>query len=149
MERRFLSRYWEPPRQVALVALGIVSAGLLLADRFGFLDDVRTSWAVGAVAVVASAVLLQWRVATRPRPALPPTLRASDDLVRVLAITLGIANPATTLVLAFLGQAVVDVSVPLSVVAWLLALSLFWRFRRLGLDHLLDEPPLAARVAAA
>ena len=149
LERRSLRRYWEPARQLALAAAGVVAVWLLLADRFGLVDDLRVSWVVGVVLIVASALFLQWRVATRPRPALPGALRSADDLIRSLAITHGIANPAITLALAFLGQGLSDTSDALSVMAWLTALALYWRFRRLGLDHLLDEPPLAARMAAA
>lgn len=150
LERRSLARYWEPPRQLALTILGLVAACLLLVNRFGpAIDGLRQPWAAGIVVIVAGAMVIQWRVAIRPRPALPESLRSSDDLVRSLAITSGIANPAITLALAFLGQALYDVSTPLSVVAWLAALSLFWRFRRLGFDHLLDEPPLESPVAVA
>ena len=149
LERRSLRRYWDPARQLALAAAGAAGVWLLLANRVGLVDDLRVPWVVGVVMIVGSALFLQWRVATRPRPALPGSLRSADDLIRSLAVTHGIANPAITLALAFLGQGLSDTATGLSVMAWLTALALYWRFRRLGLDHLLDEPPLAARMAPA
>lgn len=51
--------------------------------------------ALGAVAVIGLGHLVQRRVASRPRPALPDSLRSADDLTRELAIDRNIAWPCT------------------------------------------------------
>lgn len=150
LERRSLPRYWEPRREAALAFLGLIGIGLVVADRLGRVDPgLRAGWAVAVVAVVVSAFGIQWRVATRRRPALPESLRSSDDLVRSLAVTSGIANPALSLALALLGQALSETAPFVSAVCWLAALALYWRFRRLGFDWLLREPPLGHPSAVA
>jgi hypothetical protein len=82
-------------------------------------------------------------VATRPRPAVSADLTRADDLVRALAIGRGLARPATFFALAVVARAWLalepalgGVGPTLGMAAWLYALGLWWRNRRLGLDRL-------------
>ncbi len=150
LERRSLTHYWRPLRQALLAAIGLGAVAAVVAQRFGWwMVGMHTGWAVAAAVVVVAALAIQYRVATRARPALSAALRSSDDLVRSLAITHGVANPALSLALAFIGQALTNTAPVLSAAAWLAAVAIFWRFRRLGLDRLLAEPPLDATTAPA
>jgi hypothetical protein len=104
-------------------------------------------WGLTAVVVLVLAHVAQCRVASRPRPAVSEKLTQADDLVRMLAISRGLARPATFFAVAlvsagcrglvpFIGKA----GTILSVMAWLYGIVLWWKNRRLGLDFLLTEP---------
>jgi hypothetical protein len=143
LQRRSLASYWNLRHQVAMALVAATAAGLIVGDRLGRLGfGFRPGWAVAAIAAVAAALGLQWRVAARRRPALPSSLRKSDNLVRALAITQGIANPTLSLSLAFVGQSLWESNSVLAAAAWIAALMLYWGGRRLGLDWMLDQPPL-------
>ncbi len=145
LERRSLTTYWNPRHQVVLLLLAVMGAGLFLAGRFGWVGyGFRPNWALAATITVVIAVVLQWRVAVRRRPALPSSLRRSDNLVRSLAITQGIANPTIAVAVAFIAHSLWFSNPLLSLAAWFLAIALFWGGRRLGLDWLLKQPPLTA-----
>jgi hypothetical protein len=101
---------------------------------------------IAAVVVLGLFRLAQWRVATRARPALSPSLTRADDFVRELAIGRGLARPATFLALALVARAgfalrpTIDVlGSVIGIVAWCYAVVLWWHNRRLGLDYLRDE----------
>lgn len=134
--------------------VGTAAAGALVA----LVGTVVADWSAAALAGGATAVigvghLVQRRVASRPRPALPDSLRTADDLARELAIDRNIAWPCTYFGLSLVATACNELSgyvatiVPfLGLVAQFYAIGLWWRNRRLGLDHLLHgqrEPVLA------
>ncbi len=128
----------------AWIATGWVAFG---ADSNGAL------WLSGlAIATLAGVRVLQWRIAARPRPALPDRMLAADDLVRELAITRGLAQPSNTFVLALFVPTLplLDASPigpwvdPLIVVAFVLSVWWWAKNKRLGLDWLLDRPSLSA-----
>jgi hypothetical protein len=147
LDVRSVDDYLPEPERRRMISVGIVALVVIVA---GFaLDDVRgAAWAgLAALAVLAAARLVQGRVATRPRPAIPETLRRADDLARSLAIGAGLARPATFFALALIARgawllvpAVGDVGGLLGVITWLYALRLWWTNRGLGLDYLRIEP---------
>ncbi len=127
----------------ATAALGALFAVVALAVR---------SWssvalAGGAVAVIAVGHLVQRRVARRPRPALPDSLRGADDLARELAIDRNLAWPCTYFGLSLVATAGFRMSDDaiavglLGIPAQAYAMGLWWRNRRLGLDWVLRERP--------
>lgn len=126
---------------VAAAAGGTVVAvlGLAAGERSAF------GHGLGAVATIGVGHLAQRRVASRPRPALPDTLRSADDLARELAIDRGIAWPCSyaAFSLIAMGSAAFDgrfgAVALLGIVAQFWAIGLWWRNRRLGLDHLVRE----------
>jgi hypothetical protein len=123
-----------------------VAAIVALATVWSSRTRVGTWWAIAALVVVGLCRVAQWRVATRARPALSPTLTRADDLVRELAICRGLARPATFLALALLARAAFALRPTLGLAgsllgfaAWCYAFTLWWHNRRLGLDFLRDE----------
>jgi hypothetical protein len=131
---------------VAIIAVGVVIAGLALSDTGS-----ASAWGIAALVVIGVAHAIQRRVASRARPALTTGLERADDLARSLAIDRGLARPATYCGLAMIASGVAnfeptlgDWAQLLSVAAWLLALIAWWRNRRLGLDALIAEPPFDA-----
>jgi hypothetical protein len=147
MEPRSVADYLLEADSRRMLAVGVIAALVMLAGVF--LDDGGSaSWAgFAAVVVLGAARGVQRRVATRPRPAIAEGLRRADDLARQLAIGRGLARPATFFALALIARgswllvpAIGDVMGIVAIVAWLYALRLWWTNRRLGLDHLLDQP---------
>jgi hypothetical protein len=127
---------------VASAAVLVAVVGLVTDGGIG-----AVPWAVAAMVVIGAAHLVQRRVASRSRPALPDPLERADDLARELAIGRGLAQPAVYCALALLAHgsgrlvpAVGGIATAVSVLAWLSALVLWWRNRGLGLDHLVDQP---------
>lgn len=127
----------------------IATVGLVVDDR------VAVACGAGAVAAIGIGHLAQRRVAHRPRPAIPDTLRAADDLARELAIDRNIAWPCTYFALSLAAAGALHGDQPtaiaiLGIVAQFYAIGLWWRNRRLGLDFLLHatrEPVLASHAA--
>ncbi len=135
------SDYWQPKRQLLLILVGLAAASVATAEIIG--DDtieVSSRWSTAAAATVAAAMIFQWRIANRRRPALPESLRSADDLIRHLAITRGVADPALMCSLVFLAKATHPGHATVSALLWLAALRVFWTNRRLGLDWLMDQP---------
>lgn len=148
LDQRRLIDHLTPARARPMVAAGIAALGLVAGGLL--LDEVGSAarWGSAALVVLGATVVVQARVAGRPRPLLGSGLRRADDLARELAIVRGLAQPATYLCLALVAHgagrlepALGGLATVLSVIAWLTALRLWWRNRRLGLDHLLDAPP--------
>lgn len=128
-------------RMAVSAVVGVIAAIVgVLVDR----TDVVAA-GVSAALVVGVVHLLQRRVASRARPAVGDSLRRADDLVRTLAIGRGLALPATYAALALDALALTRLgerfpaATALGVIAWLYALLLWWRNRRLGLAPLLDD----------
>ncbi len=146
LDRRRLADYWAPARQVVMAVVALVAAVVVAGHYLGRLESATGGdWAVASLLLLVVAAGLQWRVATRRRPALPSTLRFSDDLVRRLAITNGIAIPATALALALVGQSLWNDYPMVSAICWLVAIAQFWSHRGLGLDNLSRQPHLDDR----
>lgn len=130
-----------------MIGVGLVS-GLVALAGLGSDDGRSAAWVgIGALAVLGAAWAVQWRVATRPRPAIPEALRRADDLARGLAIGRGLALPATFFALALIARGfwvlspgTDDIGGLIAVITWLYALRLWWTNRRLGLDSLLRQP---------
>ncbi len=128
---------------VATAALGAAFAVVALVVRAWS----SVALACGAVAVIAVGHLVQRRVASRPRPALPDSLRAADDLARELAIDRNLAWPCTYFGLSLVATAALRVGNDLWALglaggmAQFYAIGLWWRNRRLGLDWVLRERP--------
>ncbi len=152
LDVRSLDDYLSDRDRNRMLAVGAVALTLLAAavaiDGF----DTAAWCGLSAVFVLGAAHLVQRRVAARPRPAIPASLRHADDLARELAIGRGLAQPATYFGLALIARSafalraeVGDVAALLGAAAWLYALVLWWGNRRLGLDFLLDrrEPAFA------
>lgn len=126
---------------------GTAATGAVVAAIGATVTEWRSvAFSGGAVAAVGLGHLVQRRVASRPRPALPDSLRSADDLARELAIDRNIAWPCTYFGLSLIATACNELSgdvvtiVPLlGIVAQFYAVGLWWRNRRLGLDHLLHE----------
>jgi len=146
LEVRTVNDYLMPydARQMLLVA--VVAVVLAIASVWSNHSRSATWWALAAVVVLGLFRLAQWRVATRARPALSPSLTRADDFVRELAIGRGLARPATFLALALVARAgfalrpTIDVlGSVIGIVAWCYAVVLWWHNRRLGLDYLRDE----------
>lgn len=107
-------------------------------------------WSVAVLVVLAVVVAMQWRIVTRRRPALPAELRRADDLARRLAVSRGVTRPGLVLALGLLAEALDGMGMDVfAVLAWLTAVGLWLFSRRLGLDWLLDEPPVAGGPGAA
>jgi hypothetical protein len=127
---------------VATAATAVAIAGLSWHDARAALW-----WGLAALVMLAVTATVQWRVATRPRPALTAALTRADDLARELAIGRGLARPATIFGLTLVARgahalipAIGRSSDLLSTAAWLFALYLWWHNRRLGLDFLMSQP---------
>lgn len=149
---RRVGDYWTPQEQIALVLLAIIAVVLVVQELLGGPLTIRSGWAVVALMVVGLCLMCQWRTATRRRPVLTDSLRNADDLVRHLAITRGMAKPATMAALALLANATAtprsdgSMGDVLSLGFWLIAIAVFWKNRRLGLDYILDSPPAPVEV---
>jgi hypothetical protein len=125
-------------------AIAVVVAAVGLAASGGR-ASATVGWATTAVLVVAIVVAMQLRVVSRRRPSLPDELRQADDLMRRLSVTHGLAHPGATLGLGLLGNALTAAGMPIAgLVCWLLAIGSWWANRRVGLDHVLRSPPVAA-----
>lgn len=127
---------------LAVVWLGIAVAGVVQGVGGAVLPLVAA--ALGILGIVR---LTQRRVANRPRPNLEPELTRADDLVRELAITRGLAQPANAFAMTMLAPAFQLFSDDggvwadtLSLIVWLTSVAWWAKNRRLGLDWLLDEP---------
>jgi len=132
-------------RTAVLVAIWLATA---VASVFAEAGITPIVLAVLAVFVTGGVVALQHRVATRPRPLLPPALERADDLCRELAITRSLAQPLNALSVAllvpafqsFAGSQLEGFTAALVVAAWLTSVWWWAKNKRLGLDWLLDEP---------
>ena len=128
---------------VGTAALGAATAVFALAVG----DRRAAALAAGAALTIGVGHLVQRRVASRPRPALPDSLRSADDLVRELAIDRNIAWPCTYFALSLIATAAWRLDeLPagvqfLGVAVQFYAIGLWWRNRRVGLDHLLHGHP--------
>lgn len=152
LEQRSIARYapTSTQRQLALSALGAVVVAVIGVIGLVRIDDAGSTpmvWAGAALAVVAIAVGLQYRVSHRPRPALGPELRYADDLARSLAVGRGLGEPAgywATALLASGASALEPVIGPLALmlsgVLWFYAVLAWWQNRRLGLSSLSLAP---------
>lgn len=131
---------WHMAGTAAVGALVAVAAAMLRAWAGAGL-------AAGAVAAIGIGHLVQRRVASRPRPALPDSLRGADDLARELAIDRNLAWPCTYFGLSLVATAALRVGDDTwylgfgGVLAQAYAIGLWWRNRRLGLDWVLRERP--------
>jgi hypothetical protein len=131
---------------VGLVGLAVMVTGIVGALT-RHVARPAVWWGLLAIVVLVLAHLAQCRVASRARSAVSEKLTRADDLVRTLAISRGLARPATFFALALVAAGCRGL-VPLigtggsvlSVIAWLYAIALWWKNRRLGLDFLLTEP---------
>jgi hypothetical protein len=154
LDRRMVGAYISIGSRRRMIAVAILSVGLIIAGVA--LNDTGTaaSWGLVAFVELAAAHLVQRRVAARPRPALTTGLRQADDLLRGLAIDRGLAQPATYFALflfahgsrqlePILGGAATMISVG----TWLYGLYAWWQNRRLGLDFLIEQPPAVAAEA--
>ncbi len=136
-------------RAAVLVVVWIALGGVAIGNgaQTGIL-----ALAALAIATLGAVRALQWRVATRPRPALPDRLLRADDLVRELAVTRSLAQPSNIFALALLVPAfkMLGTADPtsgadfLQAIAFVLAVWWWAKNKRLGLDWLLDRPALAA-----
>jgi len=147
LEVRTVRDYLMPYDARQMIRVAVVAVALAVAAAWSSHTRNATWWAIAAIVVLGLCRLAQWRVATRARPALSPSLTRADDLVRELAIGRGLARPATFLALALIARAgfamrpSVDVlGTLIGVVAWCYAYTLWWHNRRLGLDFMIDEP---------
>lgn len=144
LEVRRVSNYLWP--FAAWHMVGTAAAGLVVATAAVVVDEPAAMRpALAATGVIAAGHLAQRRVASRPRPALADTLRSADDLTRELAIERNIAWPCTYFAMSLIGSAAMSMSDDVVLIAFLgialhfYAIGLWWRNRRLGLDHLLHE----------
>jgi hypothetical protein len=147
LEVRTVDDYLMPYDAGQMTLIAIIAIVIAVATVWSATSRTATWWAVAAVAVLGLCRLAQWRVATRARPALSPSLTRADDLVRELAIGRGLARPATFLALALIAHAGFALRPAISVfggiigiVAWCYAYTLWFHNRRLGLDFMVDEP---------
>ncbi|MCP3909754.1 MAG: hypothetical protein GY745_02905 [Actinomycetia bacterium] len=147
LERRSVSDYLNLAVRRRMIGVAVASAVLAAAGLV--LPDAQRAfrWGLTALVVVALAHAVQWRVATRPRPALAADLTEADDLARGLAIGRGLAQPAVycALVMFAHGAGGLEPSlgwlaVLIGMAAWLYALAAWWGNRRLGLDRIIDQP---------
>jgi hypothetical protein len=108
LDRRRLADYWAPARQAVMAAVAVAAAVVLLGRYLNRLQPgTGGDWAMAALLLLVVAATLQWRVATRRRPALPSTLRFSDES----------DYPTVT------------------AICWLIAIAQFWSHRGLGLHN--------------
>ncbi len=150
--RRRLADYAVRLEQQALAAVAAMAVAALVADltvgRVAGEGEGEPGgvwpWSAAILAVLAVVVAMQWRIVTRRRPALPAELRRADDLARRLAVSRGVTRPGLVLALALVGEALNRVGLGgFGAIAWVAAVGLWLFSRRLGLDGLLDEPPIA------
>jgi hypothetical protein len=146
LEVRTVDDYLLPYDAGQMTIVALVALVLGVATVWSARTRPATWWALVSVAVIALTRLAQWRVATRARPALSPSLTRADDLVRELAIGRGLARPATFLALALIARAgfalrptIGILGGLIGIVAWFYAYTLWWHNRRLGLDFMVDE----------
>ncbi len=141
-------------RSVALAMIWTALAGWTIVFRAD-----RSALVLASVGLftLGGVRLLQNRVASRPRSALTPELERADDLVRELAITRSLAQPANAFVCAMLLPALQmlhetsmgQLADVLGVAATVTALWWWAKNKRLGLDWLLDEPGDQPLIEAA
>ena len=132
---------------LAIEALGADVSGVgvpgvkLSSDSAGTVAGTAWPWASAALGVAAVVLVMQWRIVTRRRPALPAELRRADDLARRLAVSRGVAQPGMTLLLTLVGEALSQIGLrAIGGTCQLLAVGLWIGTRRLGLDKLLRAP---------
>lgn len=156
--RRRLSDYTVRIEQQTMAALAAIALGVLVLDlvhgRVAGEGKGQSgggwAWSLAVLVVLAVVVAMQWRIVTRRRPALPAELRRADDLARRLAVSRGVTRPGLVLALALLAEALGAVGMGgFGAMAWLGAVGLWLFSRRLGLDWLLDEPPVAGGPGSA
>ncbi len=92
---------------VALILVAVLAGILTVVSIRSSADGRPLALACSLTALVAMGATagLQRRVVLRHRPALPPELRAADDLLRRLAATQGFTRPAIALGVALLARA--------------------------------------------
>jgi hypothetical protein len=146
LEVRTVDEYLLPYDAGQMILVAIIAALVGAATAWSAGARSATWWALAALAVIGLTRLAQWRVATRARPALSPSLTRADDLVRELAIGRGLARPATFLALALIARAGFALRPTIGIfggligiVAWCYAFTHWWHNRRLGLDFMVDE----------
>jgi hypothetical protein len=132
-----------------MVAVGTLSVAALAIGVI--VGEAATAWSgVAGLGVLLAARLVQWRVASRPRPAVADRIRRADDLARELAIGRGLARPATYFGLAVLARGAFVLSqrlwpfVLVGIACWVYAVYLWWSNRRLGLDFVLERERMLA-----
>ncbi len=147
LTRRSLRRYVSGGQQYVLYLIAGLGCGLTV---FSLVDGGRGWSLYGSLSVlllVGVVLIAQWRVVVRSRPALPEPLRHADDLLRYLANTRSLADPAMALGFALLAetfgiwagpQGLTNVAGIAEFVCFVLALGVWWQNRRLGLDRLSD-----------
>jgi hypothetical protein len=147
LEVRTVGDYLMPYDARQMIRVAVVALVLAVAAMWSSHTRSATWWALAAIVVLGLCRLAQWRVATRARPALSPSLTRADDFVRELAVSRGLARPATFLALALIARAGFAMRPSIDVLgtiigfaAWCYAYTLWWHNRRLGLDFVLDEP---------
>jgi hypothetical protein len=147
LEVRTVGDYLMPYDAHQMMRIAIIAVVVAVAAVWSATSRGATWWALAALAVEGLCRLAQWRVATRARPALSPSLTRADDFVRELAIGRGLARPAAFLALALLARAgfalrpaIGTFGSIMGIVAWCYAYMLWWHNRRLGLDFVVDEP---------
>lgn len=97
LARRRLRDYARPVDLAAVSAIAVVAIALL---AWGWIDGGSATGAVAAataLAVVGALAVMLRLIVLRPRPALDPTLRQADELMRRLAATQGFTRPAIAL----------------------------------------------------
>jgi hypothetical protein len=116
-------------RLVDVVAVGVVAAAALGLLITGLIDRDRADAgpaAVVALVVVAVLVATLRLVVLRPRPALDPTLREADELMRRLAATRGFTRPAIAVAIALVAVALDAAGVGSNDVGLLWLVALGW-----------------------
>ncbi len=143
LEVRSVRRYLDRTSRRGMLAAGAVAGAVTVAtctQRGG--GRSALVWAGAALLSLGIVVIVQRRVAVRPRPAINVGLLEVDDLVRSLAVSQGLARPGTALSLAFSARALsvtaggngwVGAGLGAKVV-WIAAAVIWWRNRHLGLD---------------
>lgn len=104
-----------------------------------------TGAALGTVVVAAALISI---VVHRRRPALSPELRGADDLLRRIAVSNGIAQPMIAFGFALLASQLAAVESDLALPTAIVAVVVWWRNRRGGLDYVLKNPVKKAHLLA-
>ncbi len=132
LARRRLRDYARP---VDLAAVSAVAVGAIALLTWGWIDGGSATGAVAAaaaLAVVGALAVMLRLIVLRPRPALDPTLRQADELMRRLAATRGFTRPAIALGVTLVAVALDRAGAGDNAVGllWLAAIAWYWTSRQ-------------------
>lgn len=136
-------------RGIRSMRLAAAAAVLATIIATALADWTALTWAGAAIVSLLAIVLVQRRVAGRPRPALGPRLRAADDLVRSLAVSRGLAVPGSAIAILLSAHAMLvladryDWANAVAVAFWIGSLVMWWRDRGLRLGTFIGTRTLA------